>query len=208
MLSCQEKLKEKLSPSFPPLRHSPLLLHQESARSALCHLPGAIWELGRLRNLLLVLNADTTQCQAWGPACTTACTPRPLLHGYEHAHAVGTHTVDRPARTGQEGGDTGLWSEGTGRRGREQQDPPELQTAAAQLSSTSLRHALLMAPHSSLNTAAPNPRARTNGITVGPVPSLGGRGALGHPEPPSTFREASRPPSYHVPCQKPPDPTF
>lgn len=48
LLSCQEKLKEKLSPSFPPLRHSPLLLHQESARSALCHLPGAILGAGAL----------------------------------------------------------------------------------------------------------------------------------------------------------------
>lgn len=43
------------------------------------------------------------------------------------------------------------------------------------LGSSVLGCVFLMAPHSSLHTAAPNPRARTNGITVSPVPSPGGR---------------------------------
>ena len=43
-----------------------------------------------------------------------------------------------------------------------------------------------MAPCSSLNTAAPNPRARTNGVTVSPVPSLGGREGVGPGAPRAT----------------------
>lgn len=31
--------------------------------------------------------------------------------------------------------------------------------------------------------------------------------AWGHPAPPTTFPEASRPPPYRVPCQRPPIPT-
>lgn len=72
--SCQEKRQEKLSPSFLSLSRSLLLVHQESAMSALRWPRG----LGHWRNLPLVLKADRTQSQAPGPACRSLC-PRPLL---------------------------------------------------------------------------------------------------------------------------------
>lgn len=114
LLSCQEKLREKLSPSFPPLSHTLLLLSQESARLALGCLPGAVLVVE-----ILEVPASGPVCrqdpqgQAWGPLLH----PRPHPAWYEHEHTVGTHTSERPGRTAQEGGHTRLWSDGAGRPG-------------------------------------------------------------------------------------------
>lgn len=90
LFSCQEKRQEKLSPSFLSLNCSLLLVHQESAMSALGWPQG----LGHWRNLSLVLKADRTQSQAPGPPWPSLCL-RPPLQKYEHAHSACTRTSRR-----------------------------------------------------------------------------------------------------------------
>lgn len=114
--SCQEKPQEKLSSSF---RASPQP-QPPFPPSGICRVSlGQPWGLEHWRNLLLVLKADRTQHQAPGPACPDLCTPGPSCVG-KNVHTLHVHThQDRPGRTTQEGEHQGLWSEGTGRLGRE-----------------------------------------------------------------------------------------
>lgn len=164
--SCQEKLQktELFLPSHP-----------SATASFSSNLPGqpgvALGE--HWRNLLLVLKADRVPHQAPGPACPHLCAPGPACLGM-NVHTLHVHVhADRPGRTGQEGEPQGLWSEARGGWG----DNAKTHQSSRQqpLSNTSLHRVLSMAPHSSLSTAAPNPRARTNGITVGPALSPGGK---------------------------------
>ena len=157
MPSCQEKLQEKLIPSFPPTLQSP----PPSPLRGSCQVsPGMAPEAGTLKESASGHGGDPA------PGSRTSLSqpldPGPPLHGYGYAHTLCTRTSRLDRKEGTK-------ARGYGRPGREQQDPPS--SRQQPLSSVSLLRVLSTAPHSSLSMAAPKPRARTNGITVSPVPS-------------------------------------
>lgn len=163
------------------------------------------WGLGHRRNLPLVLKADKTQSQAPGPACPSLC-PRPLLHESEHAHSACTRT----SRWTWEDWTGGRAAAAMGRGHRAAGERTTRPTGApgggrsAPLPFTASSQ-WFHTPHLTPPHLIPEPGQMALLLAQSP-PREGRRGlALGHPEPPTMFPEASSPaPHHHVPCQRPP----